>query len=217
MDWSEAAAQLAEKLQRRGLHSADVLARIASVPRHLFVPDEQRAAAYDDVALPIGSGQTISQPYIVALMTAAADLTPDASVLEIGTGSGYQAAILAGLCRQVVTVERHPELAARARACWQQLGLDNIVSHGADGTEGWPQTAPYDAVLVTAGAPVVPEPLRAQVADPGRLIIPVGDLEQQTLTRLELRNGEWHSQTLCLCRFVKLLGQHGWQTDPRGA
>ncbi|MBI1347847.1 protein-L-isoaspartate(D-aspartate) O-methyltransferase [bacterium] len=218
-DWHHQAAHLMDVLRQRGITDERVLQRIAAVPRHFFVPAELHPRAYEDCALPIGQDQTISQPYIVALMTAAAELTPHSRVLEIGTGSGYQAAILSGLCQQVVTIERLPELAATARARFEILGLRNIHSVVGDGTIGVPEFGPYDAILVTAGTPVVPAELFQQTAENGRLIIPVGPHEAQELLRLR-RNGEtWHSEKLCDCRFVKLLGVSGWKppTSPTGA
>lgn len=209
-DWGQEAAQLARELEDRGIVDQAVLQRIASVPRHLFVPDELRSSAYCDTALPISCGQTISQPYIVALMTEAAELIPESRVLEIGTGSGYQAAILSGLCDQLVTIERLPELAETAQEKLTQLGLKNIASLVGDGTLGVPEYSPYDAILVTAGAPVAPQSLMQQLAEGGRLIIPVGTEEGQELLRYRRRGTNWEVDKLCDCRFVKLWGAEGW-------
>lgn len=213
MNWRVLAQQLANDLQRRGIDDPRVLEQMAHIPRDWFVPDELRAQAYDDCALPIASGQTISQPYIVALMTSAAELTPDARVLEVGTGSGYQAAVLSGLCREVITLERLPELAESARLVWQELGISNITSIVCDGTIGWPPLAPYDAILVTAGSPEIPTALKHQLAVGGRLVIPVGSTEQQELLLCRRTPQGWQRESLCGCRFVKLLGAAGWQEN----
>jgi len=210
-DWQRAAALLAMHLRDKGIADERVLQRLSAVPRHEFVPAHLRSVAYQDVALPILAEQTISQPYIVALMTSAAELTPKSVVLEIGTGSGYQAAILAGLCRQLVTIERLPELAEAARERMARLGLQNIVSLVGDGTLGVFSHAPYDAILVTAGAPEVPQSLLRQLTDGGRLIIPVGSAEQQALLRYVRRGETWEVDKLCDCRFVKLWGTQGWE------
>lgn len=210
MDWQTAAHRLAEHLSRRGIRDERVLAQLAAVPRHWFIPAELKDSAYIDEALAIGCGQTISQPYIVALMTAAAAVEPTSRVLEIGTGSGYQAAILSRLCGHLVTIERIAQLADGARDCWRKLGLHNITSVVGDGSRGWPEGAPYDAILVTAGAPAVPEQLMSQLCQGGRLVIPVGDEQSQELL-LFIREGDRLQGTkLCDCRFVKLLGSSGW-------
>jgi protein-L-isoaspartate(D-aspartate) O-methyltransferase len=180
------------------------------VPRHAFVLDEFRSAAYEDRPLPIGEGQTISQPYMVAAMTAALEPHEDHRVLEIGTGSGYQTAILAKLSRMVVTIERHASLAQRAKETLDSLGFANVRVVVGDGSRGYPSEAPYDRILVTAGAPAVPEALTDQLADGGRLVIPVGSEGYQKLLiidrhgdRLTAREGEG-------CVFVPLVGEHGW-------
>lgn len=209
--WENAAAHaLARHLAHEGIRDERVLGRIASVPRHRFVPDDLQSHAYADTALGIGLGQTISQPYIVALMTEAARLTPDANVLEIGTGSGYQAAILCGLCRRLVTIERLAPLAESARERLAELGCDNVECLVGDGTLGWPADAPYDAILVTAGAPSVPELLLEQLADGGRLVLPVGPEAAQSLLVYERHGDQFRSRKLCDCRFVKLIGRAGW-------
>jgi len=201
-----------EQLLPRGITDQAVLAAMAAVPRHLFVADALQAQAYGDFPLPIGNGQTISQPYIVAMMTQILGLTGKEKVLEIGTGCGYQSAILARLCRQVYTMERIKPLLAEARRTFDKLRLYNILSKVADGTEGWPEHAPYDAIIVTASGPRIPEPLLAQLADPGVMVIPVGDQEVQTLTVVRKQEGETGVTPLESVRFVKLVGAHGWQT-----
>ncbi len=183
---------------------------MAEVPRHLFVDDAMQGRAYGDHPLPIGAGQTISQPYIVAYMTQALALKGNEKILEIGTGSGYQAAILSRLCAQVFTVERVNSLLAGARRIFDRLRYFNIRSKLDDGTLGWAEFGPYDAIIVTAGGPEVPEPLIAQLADPGRLIIPVGDQHEQVLQLLEKKEGQVEISHLAGVRFVDLVGEHGW-------
>lgn len=199
-----------EQLVPRGINDARVLEAMRTVPRHLFVEDALQAKAYGDHPLPIGSGQTISQPYIVALMTQALQLKGGERVLEIGTGSGYQAAILSRLCDRVYTVERIDQLLSRARRVFDKLRYYNIVSRIDDGTNGWPDESPYDGILVTAGGPKVPEPLIEQLADPGRLVIPVGNQDVQELQLVEKRDGEVTAYTIEHVRFVDLIGDHGW-------
>ncbi len=205
---------VATQIASRGVHDARVLAAMRAVPRHLFVPDAVRRDAYDDRPLPIGEGQTISQPYIVAAMTATlAPLATD-RVLEIGTGSGYQSAILASLARSVVTIERHAGLAARAAETLAALGFSNVRVVVGDGSNGYPAEAPYERILVTAGAPAVPEALKDQLADGGRLVIPVGPEGFQQLMRVD-RRGEREGPVFTAqegegCVFVPLIGRHGW-------
>ena len=199
-----------EQLVSRGIHDQRVLEAMRQVPRHLFVEDAMQAHAYGDFPLPIGSGQTISQPYIVALMTQQLLLQGSEKVLEIGTGSGYQAAILSRLCQRVFTVERIDSLVGRARKVFDRLRYHNIVSRIDDGTEGWPSEAPFDGILVTAGGPRIPDPLLAQLADPGRMIIPVGDQGVQELQLVEKRDGGITVQTIEQVRFVDLIGAYGW-------
>ena len=199
-----------EQLVSRGIHDQRVLEAMRQVPRHLFVEDAMQAHAYGDFPLPIGNGQTISQPYIVALMTQELLLRGSEKVLEIGTGSGYQAAILSRLCQRVFTVERIDSLVGRARKVFDRLRYHNIVSRIDDGTEGWPVEAPFDGILVTAGGPRIPEPLLAQLADPGRMIIPVGDQGVQALQLVEKRDGGITVQTIEQVRFVDLIGAYGW-------
>ena len=199
-----------EQLVPRGIHDLRVLEAMRQVPRHLFVEDAMQAHAYGDFPLPIGCGQTISQPYIVALMTQELCLQGAEKVLEIGTGSGYQAAILSRLCQKVYTVERIDALVGRARKVFDRLRYHNIVSRIDDGTEGWIAEAPFNGILVTAGGPRIPGPLLAQLADPGRLIIPVGDQGVQELQLVEKRDGSLTVQTIEQVRFVDLIGAHGW-------
>ncbi len=199
-----------EQLVPRGIGDPRVLEAMRQVPRHLFVEDAMQAHAYGDFPLPIGSGQTISQPYIVALMTEALQLKGTERVLEIGTGSGYQAAILSRLCLRVYTIERIDALVGRARKVFDRLRYHNIVSRIDDGTEGWSAEAPFDGILVTAGGPRIPDPLLAQLADPGRLVIPVGDQGVQDLQLVEKRDGGLTVRTIEQVRFVDLIGAYGW-------
>jgi len=207
----QCAEMIEKQLRRRGISDAAVLAAMTAVPRHEFVPPELRSQAYDDLPLPIGGGQTISQPYMVAAMTAALHLQPGDRVLEIGTGCGYQAAVLSRLVKEVFTIERRPELAAAASAALARLGSPNAHVHCGDGTLGLPELAPFDAILVAAAAPRVPQPLLAQLADGGRMILPVGDAEHQELRLIEKRGDAFPTKKLEGCRFVPLVGYHGWQ------
>jgi len=200
-----------EQLIPRGISDPATLAAMRTVPRHLFVQDAMQVQAYGDHPLPIGGGQTISQPYIVALMTQALQLTGHERVLEIGTGSGYQAAILSRLCERVYTIERIDALLRQARKVFDRLRYYNIVSRIDDGTIGWPDQAPFDGILVTAAGPRIPEPLLEQLADPGRMVIPVGDQASQSLQLVEKREGEILVRTIEQVRFVNLIGAHGWQ------
>lgn len=202
------------QLRRRGLTDAAVLAAMDVVPRHEFVPPEFRSRAYDDVPLPIGEAQTISQPYIVAAMSAALRLAGSERVLEIGTGCGYQAAILARVAKQVFTIEYHPALAASAAARLDRLGYSNVHVHCGDGTRGLPDFAPFDAILVAAAAPSVPAPLLPQLPEGGRIIIPVGDVENQELQLIERMGNSVRTTILEPCRFVPLLGAYGWKENP---
>ncbi len=211
-DYAVLREEMIEKqLRRRGVHDAAVLAAMAEVPRHEFVSEEVRVHAYDDLPLPIGSGQTISQPYIVAAMTAALHLQPGDRVLEIGTGCGYHAAVLSRLAKEIFTIERRPELASSASAKLARLGYSNAHVHCGDGTLGLPELAPFDAILVAAAAPAVPKPLLAQLAEGGRIILPVGGAEHQELQLIERRGDTFPTKMLEGCRFVPLLGYHGWQ------
>ncbi|HKK57338.1 protein-L-isoaspartate(D-aspartate) O-methyltransferase [Marinobacter sp.] len=197
----------------RGIDNPQVLSAMRCVPRERFLAPEMRAQAYEDRPLPISEKQTISQPYIVAYMTAAMQLTGGGSVLEIGTGSGYAAAVLAEIANRVVTVERHKSLADRARKILHELGYDNVEVVQADGTLGWPEGAPYDGIVVTAGGPSVPRALKDQLAVGGRLVIPVGDREtEQALVRItRVSEDEFHEEQLSRVRFVPLVGEAGWQ------
>jgi protein-L-isoaspartate(D-aspartate) O-methyltransferase len=205
--------RLVAELRREGVHDERVLAAIAAVPRELFVPPEQREDAYRNAPLPIGAGQTISQPLVVGLMTQALALQGSERVLEVGTGSGYQAAVLCRLAARIVSVERFPELAARARAVLDRIGCRTVEIHVSNGTLGWPADAPYDAIIVTAGAPAVPASLVEQLADGGRLVIPVGDRTQQELVLVTREGGSTRTQTLGPVRFVPLVGEEGWLPD----
>src|SRR5690348_48513 len=208
-------AEMVEKqLRRRGIGDAAVLAAMLVVPRHEFVPEEFRARAYEDLPLPIGSGQTISQPYIVAAMTVALRLLPTDRTLEIGSGLGYQAAVLSLLAREVFTIERRHELASAASEKLSSLGYHNVHVHCGDGTLGLPEFAPFNAILVAAAAPAAPQPLLAQLAEGGRMIIPVGDAENQELQLIEKRGGKLFTKMLEGCRFVPLVGYHAWQKPP---
>ncbi len=199
-----------EQLAARGIHDSHVLDAMRLIPRHRFVPPEEQHRAYRDHPLPIPAGQTISQPYIVAYMLQALGLNGDEKVLEIGTGSGYQAALLGQLAKEVHSIERHELLVNAALAILQELGTNNVFVHHGDGTNGWPEEAPYDAILVAASAPVVPQPLLKQLADHGRLILPVGTAWGQVL-QLWKRNGEeFDYDELVPVAFVPLIGEHGW-------
>lgn len=200
-----------EQLIPRGISDQRVLEAMREVPRHCFVDDALQSRAYGDFPLPIAAGQTISQPYIVALMTEALKLTGSERVLEIGTGSGYQAAILSRLCSQVYTVERINVLLAGSRRVFDQLKYFNIVAKLDDGTLGWPEHGPYDAIIVTAGGPEIPEPLIEQLSEDGRLVIPVGDQHMQALQLLEKVEEEVRVRELEKVRFVDLVGEHGWK------
>jgi len=203
--------RMVELLRHGGIADERVLAAMAEVPRHLFVPESYRTQAYsEDVSINIGGGQTISQPRVVALMTEAARIQPDSRVLEIGTGSGYQAAVLAKLARFVFTVERIPSLARAAKQRLDSLGIENVSVKVMDGTLGWSAQAPYDAILVTAAAPEFPQPLLAQLVDGGRLVIPVGTLESQALWVAERRGDRARRKQLQNACFVPLIGRHGW-------
>ncbi len=200
-----------EQLIPRGISDPQVIEAMRQVPRHCFVDDALQSRAYGDFPLPISAGQTISQPYIVALMTEALQLTGSERVLEVGTGSGYQAAILSRLCSQVYTVERINLLLAGARRVFDQLRYFNIVAKLDDGTLGWPEHGPYDAIMVTAGGPEVPEPLIDQLEEGGRLVIPVGDQHLQVLQLLEKKEDGVQIKELEKVRFVDLVGEYGWK------
>jgi protein-L-isoaspartate(D-aspartate) O-methyltransferase len=183
---------------------------MAAIPRELFVPEETRSQAYADEALPIGAGQTISQPYMVARMTELAEVDKDSTVLEIGAGSGYQTAVLSAVAGRVFSIERISDLARSAQRNIRQLGCYNATVKWFDGTIGWSDHAPYDAILVAAGSPEVPEPLVKQLAVGGKLVIPIGSEEQQVLVRIIRTEGGVVREEHGLCQFVKLIGRHGW-------
>lgn len=209
MDYASARAQLIAQL-RHEIRDEKVLAIMARLPRELFVPHEERSMAYEDRPLPIGLGQTISQPFIIALMTSALEIKGDEKVLEIGTGSGYQAAILAGLARKVITVERLPHLAEEARRHLAHLGYTNVEVHIAGKTLGWPAEAPYKAIVVTAAAPCIPQELLEQMAMGGRMVIPVGSHWEQDLLRVTRLPKGMATENLGGCRFVPLIGEGAW-------
>jgi protein-L-isoaspartate(D-aspartate) O-methyltransferase len=199
------------QIQARGIDDPQVIAAMLAVPRHLFVSDALRDQAYGDFPLPIGEQQTISQPYIVAEMTQALALGPEDRVLEIGTGSGYQAAVLAQIVYRVFTVERLHPLLLNARRLFDQLGYYNIVTRYSDGTTGWREEGPYDGIIVTAGAPKIPAVLLDQLKIGGRLVIPVGSAHTQELVKITKHRGGFRQTNLGGCRFVKLIGEHGWK------
>lgn len=202
-----------QQLKRRGIHDPQVLEAMFTVPRHLFVAATFQPAAYADSALPIGQGQTISQPYVVALMTEAAQIEPGDKVLEIGTGSGYGAAVASQIAGEVYTIERHEELAEEARERLRELRYQNVHVIHSDGSEGWVEEAPYDVIIVTAAAPDLPQPLLDQLADRGRLVAPVGTLACQTMLRAVRRGAEIHRESLAEVRFVPLIGEYGWESQ----
>jgi protein-L-isoaspartate(D-aspartate) O-methyltransferase len=200
-----------EQLVARGINDSRVLAAMRKVARHLFVTKELRQQAYEDKPLPIGHDQTISQPYMVALMAEAAELKGHERVMEIGTGSGYEAAILAELCGQLFSVERVEALARKARALLADLGYMNISIQVGDGTLGWNEYAPYDVIVVSAAAPQIPRPLIEQLKPEGILILPMGEEDLQSLVRIRQRKEGLKEEYLGECRFVKLRGEYGWE------
>jgi len=212
---AERRAMIEAQIRKRGVSSPRVLEAMAAVPRHEFVLEMFRNDAYADKPLPIGEGQTISQPYMVAAMTEALELTGSERVLEIGTGSGYQAAVLSLLVREVLTVESHTWLALSAQERLTNLGYTNVHVHNGDGSAGFLDAAPYDAILVTAGAPEIPRVFAGQLREGGRLVIPVGDRDNQELVRARMENGELKSRVLFNCKFVLLLGRYGWSRVER--
>lgn len=204
-----------EQIKRRGVADQRVLDAMRIIPRHLFVPDDSQYLAYADAPLPIGKRQTISQPYIVALMTELLELKGYETVLEIGTGSGYQAAILSYLARKVYSLERIEELANSASEVLSSLNISNVEVHVGDGTQGLPEHGPYQAIIVTAAAPRVPEPLKDQLEDGGRLVLPVGGQMGQVLERW-IRKGDVYTQeSIAPVAFVPLIGEDGWDSDVR--
>ena len=202
------AQMVATQLQVRDIQDPRVLEATRKVPRHRFVPELVRAYAYEDTPLPIGQGQTISQPYIVALMTQAARPGPEDRALEIGTGSGYQAAVLAEIVHQVYSIEIVPELARRSRQLLQELDYRNLFVREGDGYRGWPEKAPFDIILITAAAPTIPQPLTDQLAEGGRLVMPMGDVDEvQVLTLITKENDQLERTTITGVRFVPMTGR----------
>lgn len=210
LDPTIACESLIKKLRGKGIADERVLDAFRKTPRHLFVDGAMYAQAYDDNALPIGRGQTISQPYVVALMTELLELGKDEKILEIGTGSGFQAAILAHFSRRVYTIERHRALGDAARKKLRELGHENVVCKVGDGTLGWPQYAPYDKIIVTAGAPATPHTLTAQLAAGGRMIIPTGDRSTQQLELYDRTAEGITKRVMGGVVFVPLIGKQGW-------
>jgi protein-L-isoaspartate(D-aspartate) O-methyltransferase len=204
-------AMVEEQIQRRGIHDPRVLEAMAKIPRELFVSPDYQGEAYEDRPLPIGEGQTISQPYMVAIMTRSLELKGRERVLEIGTGSGYQAAILAELAGEVFTVERIPALGKRAMTTLRGLGYQNIFFLTGDGSKGWPEKAPFEGIIVTAGAPEIPRTLTSQLAEGGRLVIPVGPRYSQTLYKVTRAGDQFAEEDITGCVFVPLLGTFGWK------
>jgi protein-L-isoaspartate(D-aspartate) O-methyltransferase len=210
--WQVARDRMVEtQIAARGITDARVLSAMRKVPRHLFVPEELRAAAYGDHPLPIGHGQTISQPYIVAMMTSLLQIQPDERVLEIGTGSGYQAAILGILAKEVISFERIPEVARLAQKNLAVSSTRAVRVITGDGTRGYPERAPYDGVLITAATPSIPPPLIDQLAEGGRLVAPVGSRDLQELIRLTRKEKDLLRESFGGVVFVPLLGEHGWE------
>ena len=206
-------AMVDRQIIARGIRDERVISALGDVPRHKFVPANLQGDSYDDCPLPIGNNQTISQPYIVALMTESLSLKPADRVLEIGTGSGYQAAILARLCSRVYTVERIEALLVQARAVFEELGILNISSKSGDGTLGWQEFSPYEAIIVTAAPPCIPSPLIEQLKEGGRLVIPLGSGFGQVLTLVEKRENQLLHREICTCSFVPLVGKYGVSKD----
>ena len=199
-----------EQIIARGITDPRVIEAMRKIPRHRFVKSALAERAYEDGPLPIGEKQTISQPYMVALMTEALELRGTEKVLEVGTGSGYQTAILAELAEHIFSIEKISSLAARARAILAEQGYRNVTIKVGDGTLGWPDQAPFDVILVTAGSPGVPQPLVGQLGVGGRLVIPMGNEQSQVLKRIRRADSGMEEQELGECRFVKLWGQYGW-------
>jgi len=205
--------RLVETLQSKGIHDLGVLRAVSEVPRHRFVPESVKHRAYEDAALPIGGGQTISQPWVQARYLEVLRLTGKEKVLEVGTGSGYQTALLAMLADRVFSIERVPELTREAQKVMQELGIKNVTIMGGDGTLGWRPYAPFDAILVAAASPEVPKPLLEQLATGGRLVIPIGDRARQVLHLVTRRDADqYDTTTLGDVRFVPLIGEHGFRT-----
>jgi len=202
-----------EQLIPRGIKSERLLDAFYKVERHKFVPEDLRGSAYADFPVPIGEGQTISQPYIVALMTQCLDLTGEEKVLEIGTGSGYQSAILAELAKEVYTIERYANLAKSAETVLKESGYKNITIKVGDGTLGWKEIAPFDRIIITAASPRIPLPLTEQINESGKMVLPLGEPLSQVLTLLEKKKGKLESVQVCGCVFVPLIGKYGWKEN----
>jgi protein-L-isoaspartate(D-aspartate) O-methyltransferase len=210
--WQAARDRMVEtQIAARGIRDERVQSAMRRIPRHIFVPENVRAAAYGDYPLPIGHGQTISQPYIVAMMTALLQIQPDDRILEIGAGSGYQAAILGTLAKEVISIERIPEVASLARENLSVSGISTVRVVIGDGTLGYPDGAPYDGVLITAATPSVPPPLVDQLAEGGRLVAPVGSRDLQELVRITRKGKDLLREFFGGVVFVPLLGEHGWE------
>jgi len=203
--------KLVKKLRQKGILDEAILSAVGKVPRHVFFDDALLIHAYEDKAFPIGEGQTISQPYTVAFQTGKLSVKPGDKVLEIGTGSGYQTALVAELCFNVFSVEKLRVLSRKARTLLDQLEYQNIALHVGDGTIGWSEHAPYDAIIVSAGSPSTPKPLLDQLSSCGRLVIPVGDEQNQTLLRVTRTRSGFEQEQLGECKFVKLFGKYGWR------
>ncbi len=204
-------AMVRRDIAARGIEDQRVLEAMIQLPRHKFVPPGRENQAYQDAPLPIGRGQTISQPYIVALMLEALQVQPDSRVLDVGTGSGYQTALLAMLAEHVFAIERVDCLARQAEKNLAEAGLDNVTLHRGDGTLGWAEHAPFDRIISGAGGPEVPDAWCEQLAEGGRMVLPVGSQQTQQLVRIEKNNGQIRQTGLGAVRFVKLIGQQGWQ------
>jgi protein-L-isoaspartate(D-aspartate) O-methyltransferase len=215
MDLAHAREQMVcQQLEQRGIKDARVLAAMRAIERERFIPGELAGHAYDDGPLPIGGGQTISQPYMVALMTEVAKLTGTERVLEIGTGSGYQTAVLARLAKAIYTIEIDRGLHQRARAILQATGVSNVKALCGDGSKGWPRQAPFDVIIVTAAMPGVARPLLEQLQPEGRLVAPIGEGELQSLVRISRKNGTLHEEYFGECVFVRMAGKHGFKDTP---
>jgi protein-L-isoaspartate(D-aspartate) O-methyltransferase len=213
MTFDQAREQMVEEqLQSRGIHDQRVLAAMRRVPRHLFVENALQRRAYDDTPLPIGQDQTISQPFMVALMSQLLELKGHERILEIGTGSGYQTAVLAELAREVFSIERIESLTRCARACLERLGYgERVHMRTADGSDGWSEAAPFDGIMVTAAVQRIPRPLVQQLAASGYLVLPLGEPELQGLARLQKKDGRLNVNYFGECRFVRLIGPYGWE------
>ncbi|MFA5156413.1 MAG: protein-L-isoaspartate(D-aspartate) O-methyltransferase [Candidatus Omnitrophota bacterium] len=214
MDYTVSRKQMVdEQIISRGISDPRVISAFYKVPRHKFVPQGSIDSAYGDFPVPIGEGQTISQPYIVALMTEKLDLTGSKKILEIGTGSGYQTAILAELAKEVYTIERIPALADKAIALFNESGYGNIKVKTGDGTLGWPEQAPFDRIIITAATPAMPFPLIEQLKDGGRAVLPLGENFSQVLTVAEKKHGQLQYKDICGCMFVPLVGKYGLREE----